>query len=126
MRHATPATALTRRDFVVVSSVSCIYGIGDPAEYEKAALEIKEGLPISQRAFLKKLVEMQYERNDYEQRAGIFRVRGETVEIFSPAGDSVIRIEWNGNVIERISQTETPPSKNRFHKQNKTTVFSPR
>ncbi|KKT28870.1 excinuclease ABC subunit B [Candidatus Giovannonibacteria bacterium RIFCSPLOWO2_12_FULL_44_25] len=123
MRHATTATALTRRDFVVVASVSCIYGIGDPAEYEKAALEIKEGLPISQRAFLKKLVEMQYERNDYEQRAGIFRVRGETVEIFSPAGDSVIRIEWNGNVIERISQTETPPSKSDFKTQKKSDFF---
>lgn len=62
MRHATTATALTRKDFVIVASVSCIYGIGDPAEYEKAALEAKAGMPISQRAFLKKLVQMQYER----------------------------------------------------------------
>ena len=102
MRHATTATALTRRDFVIVASVSCIYGIGDPVEYEKAALEIKAGMPISRRAFLKKLVEMQYERNDYDMRAGIFRVRGETVEIFSPAGDATTKIEWNENVIEKI------------------------
>lgn len=103
MRHATTATALTRKDFVIVASVSCIYGIGDPAEYEKAALEAKAGMPISQRAFLKKLVEMQYERNDYGARAGIFKVRGEAVEIFSPAGDTTTKIEWNGNRIEKIS-----------------------
>src|SRR3989344_5673190 len=103
MRHATTATALTRRDFVIVASVSCIYGIGDPVEYEKAALEIKAGMLISQRAFLKKLVEMQYERNDYDMRAGIFKVRGEAVEIAAPSGDAVIKIEWDGNVIERIA-----------------------
>ncbi|QQG42673.1 MAG: excinuclease ABC subunit UvrB [Candidatus Giovannonibacteria bacterium] len=110
MRHATTATALTRRDFVIVASVSCIYGIGDPSEYEKAALEVKEGMQISQRAFLKKLVEMQYERNNYDRlappsagQAGVFKVRGEAVEIFSPAGNSIIRIEWNGNTIEKIS-----------------------
>ncbi len=103
MRHATTATALTRRDFVIVASVSCIYGIGDPKEYEKAALDVKAGAPISQRAFLKKLVEMQYERNDYDQRAGVFKVRGEAVEIFSPAGDTTTKIEWNGNRIEKIS-----------------------
>ncbi|KKT83364.1 MAG: UvrABC system protein B [Candidatus Giovannonibacteria bacterium GW2011_GWC2_44_9] len=103
MRHATTATALTRRDFVIVASVSCIYGIGDPIEYERVALEIKEGLPISQRAFLKKLVEMQYERNDYDKKAGAFRVRGEAVEIFSPAGDTTTKIEWSGNTIEKIN-----------------------
>src|SRR3989338_5540781 len=104
MRHAATATTLTRRDFIVVASVSCIYGIGDPAEYEKAALEIKEGLPISQRAFLKKLVEMQYERNDYDKKQGTFSVKGETVEIVSPAGESVIQIEWDGNVIKKINE----------------------
>ncbi|OGF63916.1 excinuclease ABC subunit B [Candidatus Giovannonibacteria bacterium RIFCSPHIGHO2_01_FULL_45_24] len=103
MRHATTATALTRRDFVIVASVSCIYGIGDPVEYEKAALEVKEGMQISQRAFLKKLVEMQYERNDYDQRAGVFKVRGEAVDIAAPSGDTAIKIEWNGNKIEKIS-----------------------
>jgi len=103
MRHATTATALTRRDFVIVASVSCIYGIGDPVEYEKAALEIRPGTQISQRAFFKKLVEMQYERNDYDTRAGNFKVRGEAVEITAPSGDASIKIEWNGNKIEKIS-----------------------
>ncbi|MDP3934830.1 MAG: excinuclease ABC subunit UvrB [Candidatus Giovannonibacteria bacterium] len=114
MRHATTATALTRRDFVIVASVSCIYGIGDPVEYEKAALEIKEGMPVSQRAFLKKLVEMQYERNDYDLRAGIFKVRGEAVEIAAPSGDSVVKIEWNGNRIEKISETAPAGKKSDF------------
>ncbi|MBI2021012.1 DEAD/DEAH box helicase family protein, partial [Candidatus Giovannonibacteria bacterium] len=106
MRHATTASALTRKDFVIIASVSCIYGIGDPKEYEKAALEIKEGMNVSQKELLKKLVKLRYERNDYEQRAGLFRVRGETVEIFSPAADKIIRVEWDGNVIEKISQNQ--------------------
>ena len=88
---------------MIVASVSCIYGIGDPVEYERAALEVKAGMPISQRAFLKKLVEMQYERNDYDQRAGVFKVRGEAVDIAAPSGDTAIKIEWNGNKIEKIS-----------------------
>ena len=103
MRHATTATALTRRDFIIIASVSCIYGIGDPVEYAKAALEIKIESNISQRVFLKKLVEMQYERNDYDRRAGTFRVRGEIVEIIAPAGNEILKIEWNGNAIDRMS-----------------------
>src|SRR3990167_6015260 len=102
MRHATTATALTRRDFIIVASVSCIYGIGDPEEYGKAALEIKNGMKIPQKEFLKRLAELRYERTDYDVRAGIFKVRGESVEIVSPAADSIIKIEWGGNVIERI------------------------
>ncbi|OGF73114.1 excinuclease ABC subunit B [Candidatus Giovannonibacteria bacterium RIFCSPHIGHO2_02_43_13] len=102
MRHAATATTLTRRDFVIIASVSCIYGIGDPEEYGKAALEIKNGMRIAQKDFLKKLAELRYERNDYDVRAGIFKVRGESVEVVSPAADSIIKIEWGGNVIERI------------------------
>ncbi len=107
MRHATTATALTRRDFVIIASVSCIYGIGDPIEYAKAALEIKQGISLSQRNFLKKLVEIQYERNDIDPRSGTFRVRGESVEIMAPAGNEIISIEWDGNTIDRIVQKPT-------------------
>ncbi|MDO8522917.1 MAG: excinuclease ABC subunit UvrB [bacterium] len=103
MRHATTATALSRRDFVIIASVSCIYGIGDPVEYAKAALEIRAGMQISQRSFLKRLVEMQYERNDYDAHAGAFKVRGEVIEIVAPSGDAIIKIEWDGNTIEKIS-----------------------
>ena len=114
MRHATTATALTRRDFVIVASVSCIYGIGNPEEYGKAALEIKAGMPVSQKAFFKKLAELRYERNDYDVRAGIFKVRGESVEIVSPAADTIIKIEWDGNVIERVSQIALAGKKSDF------------
>lgn len=103
MRHATTATALSRRDFVIIASVSCIYGVGDPAEYAKAALETKRGDRITQRSFLKKLVEIRYERNDYERAAGTFRARGEAVEIMAPAGNEIIKIEWDGNVVDCIS-----------------------
>src|SRR3989344_253544 len=103
MRHATTATALTRRDFVIVASVSCIYGIGDPHEYRRAAFEINQKDRASQRQLLKKLAELRYERNDYDMRAGVFKVRGEIVEIIAPAGNEIIKIEWDGNAIDRIT-----------------------
>ena len=114
MRHATTATALTRRDFIIVASVSCIYGIGDPEEYEKASLEIRKGTAIAQRMFLRKLVQMQYERNDYDKRQGTFSARGEAVEIVAPSGNSVIRIEWDGNRIEKISEIAPAGKKSDF------------
>ena len=102
MRHATTASVLTRNDFVVVASVSCIYGIGDPEEYKKAAFEIKNGMQITQRNFLRRLAELRYERNDHEERPGLFKVKGETIKLITPSGDASIRIEWNGNTIESI------------------------
>ena len=102
MRHATTASVLTRNDFVVVASVSCIYGIGDPEEYKKAAFEIKVGMQITQRNFLRKLAELRYERNDYEERPGLFRVKGGSIKFIVPSGDASIRIEWSENKIETI------------------------
>ncbi len=102
MRHATTASILTRNDFVVVASVSCIYGIGDPEEYKKAAFLIKKGTQITQRNFLRKLAELRYERNDFEQRPGLFKVKGEAIKFITPSADASIRIEWNGNTIESI------------------------
>ena len=107
MRHATTASILTRNDFVVVASVSCIYGIGDPEEYKKAAFLIKEGSQLTQRDFLRKLAELRYERNDYEERPGLFKVKGETIKFIVPSGDMSLRVEWNGNKIETIyNETE--------------------
>lgn len=103
MRHATTATALTRNDFVIVASVSCIYGIGNPQEYQRAAFEIKTGNRIPQKQFLKKLAELRYERNDIDPRAGTFRVRGDIGEIAAPAGNEIIVVEWEGNAIDCIS-----------------------
>ncbi|HEY4521824.1 MAG TPA: excinuclease ABC subunit UvrB [Candidatus Paceibacterota bacterium] len=107
MRHATTASVLSRNDFVVVASVSCIYGIGDPEEYRKASFLIKDDENISQRNFLRKLAELRYERNDYEERPGLFKVKGETIKLIVPSGDASLRIEWNGNKIETIyNETE--------------------
>jgi excinuclease ABC subunit B len=103
MRHAATASALTRKDLIIVASVSCIYGLGDPVEYKKAAVIIEAGMKLPQRAFLKHLIEIQYERNDIERRAGVFRVRGESVELIAPSGNDVVRIEWDGDVIDRIT-----------------------
>lgn len=102
MRHATTASVLTRNDFVVIASVSCIYGIGDPEEYKKVAFLVKQGMQITQRNLLRKLAELRYERNDYEERPGLFKVKGETIKFVTPSGDMSIRIEWNGNIIESI------------------------
>lgn len=107
MRHATTASILSRRDFVVVASVSCIYGIGDPEEYRKASFLVKKGNKITQRIFLRKLAELRYERNDYEERPGLFKVKGETIKLITPSGDATIRIEWKGNIIETVyNETE--------------------
>ena len=107
MRHATTASVLTRKDFIVVASVSCIYGIGDPEEYRKASFFIKEGENVSQRNFLRRLAELRYERNDFEERPGFFKVKGETIKILTPSGDSIVRMEWDGNKIESIyNETE--------------------
>src|SRR3989338_4522013 len=84
LRHATTQGALTRRDFIVVASVSCIYGIGDPEEYAKISMHLKLGLKIKRQKFLERLTDMQYERNDYERLPGMFSVKGEAIEIVSP------------------------------------------
>ncbi|MDP3785295.1 MAG: excinuclease ABC subunit UvrB [bacterium] len=104
MRHAATQAALSRRDFVVVASVSCIYGIGDPEEYEKMSLDLKLGIKIRRNEFLERLADLQYERNDFEKKAGSYWVRGEAVEIVSPDGDTVTRLEFFGDEIETLSE----------------------
>ena len=107
MRHSTTASVLSRNDFVVVASVSCIYGIGDPNEYRKASFWVKEGENIFQRNFLRKLAELRFERNDFEERPGLFKVKGNTIKLTTPSADALIRFEWDGNKIETIyNETE--------------------
>ncbi len=103
MRHAATEAALTRRDFIVVASVSCIYGIGDPEAYGKMALDLKMGAKIKRQKLFEHLADLQYERNDFERRAGSYRVKGEVVEIISPDGDTVTRLEFFGDKIEKIT-----------------------
>ena len=102
LRHAATSALLTRRDTIVVASVSCIYGLGNPAEYADQMLVIRHGETHEQRAILGRLVDMQYERNDMNLIRGKFRVRGDTIEIHPAYDETAIRIELFGDEIERI------------------------
>ena len=102
LRHAATSALLTRRDTIVVASVSCIYGLGNPAEYADQMLMIRQGETHEQRAILGRLVDMQYERNDMNLIRGKFRVRGDTIEVHPAYDETAIRIELFGDDIERI------------------------
>ena len=102
LRHSATRSLLTRRDVIVVASVSCIYGLGDPTEYRDHSLIISKGQEIDQRAALKKLVELQYDRNDMNLVRGKFRVRGDTIEVHPAYDETAVRIELFGDEIERI------------------------
>ena len=104
LRHAATQAALTRRDFIVVASVSCIYGIGDPEEYKRMSLDLRLGIKIRRSEFLEHLADLQYERNDFEKKAGSYSVKGEVVEIISPDGETVTRIEFFGDNMEALSE----------------------
>ncbi len=103
LRHATTASLLTRRDCVVVATVSCIYGLGTPQEYAKQMLFLKEGEEVDRQRLLRKFVSMQYKRNDVAFTRGTFRVRGDTIEIIPVYEENAIRIEFFGDEIDRIA-----------------------
>ena len=105
LRLSATASLLERRDVIVVSSVSCIYGLGEPEDFEKMMVSLRVGAQIERDELLKKLVAIRYERNDIAFERNMFRVRGDTVEIF-PAywKDSAIRVEFFGDEIDRISE----------------------
>ncbi len=108
LRHAAASALLTRKDTIVVASVSCIYGIGEPEEYKDKMLTLSVGQSIDRNVVLNKLVDMLYERNDFDFKRGTFRVRGDVVEVI-PASErtSGIRIEFFGDEIDRISTIDT-------------------
>ena len=103
LRHSATAALLTRRDVIVVASVSCIYGLGSPEEYRENVLFHLVGDRIDQREFLRKLVDMQYDRNDANLTRGRFRVRGDTIQVKPAYEETVLRIELFGDEIERIT-----------------------
>jgi excinuclease ABC subunit B len=107
MRHAATYALLTRRDALIVASVSCIYGIGAAEAYLGMKLDLARGVEVRRDAVLRRLVEIQYERNDVDFARGTFRVRGDTVEIF-PAyeREKAIRVEWFGDEIDAISEVD--------------------
>jgi len=104
MRLATTASLMSRQDVIVVASVSCIYGLGNPENFQNMGFELKVGDRISRRDILNKLVDIQYERNDMELMPGRFRVKGETIDFIPGYFNDIIRIELFGNEIDRISE----------------------
>ncbi|MDA8038799.1 MAG: excinuclease ABC subunit UvrB [Actinomycetota bacterium] len=104
LRHSTTASLLTRRDVIVVASVSCIYGLGSPEEYRDRILVLRPGEVHDQRSVLTRLVEMHYERNDQNLVRGRFRVRGDTVEVHPAYEEIAVRIELFGDEIERMTR----------------------
>jgi excinuclease ABC subunit B len=106
LRHSATAALLTRRDTIVVASVSCIYGMGDPAEYKGQLLDLHVGVDYDQRSILRRLVDLQFDRNDMTLGRGNFRVRGDTVEVHPAYEESVVRIEMFGDTIERITMID--------------------
>ncbi len=104
LRLSTSASVLSRRDVIVVASVSCIYGIGSPEAYGRVVLNLEVGTSYRRNAVLRQLVESQYERNDMELRPGTFRVRGETLEIIPAYQEHGLRIGFFGDEVERITE----------------------
>ncbi|MDA8379962.1 MAG: excinuclease ABC subunit UvrB [Actinomycetota bacterium] len=106
LRHAATSSLLTRRDVIIVASVSCIYGLGSPEEYRKRILALRRGEQHDQREILRSLVDIHYDRNDVAGGRGTFRVRGDVIEVHPAYDESPVRIEMFGDEIERISRVD--------------------
>jgi len=107
MRHAATSALFERNDVIIVASVSCIYGLGSPEAYHGMLVYLEEGMSIDREAILRKLVEIQYERNDYDLQRGTFRVRGDILEVFPASAEShAIRIEQFGDTVEALSEID--------------------
>ena len=124
MRHAATFALLSRRDVIIVASVSCIYGIGSRSTYESMTCEVDVGTSVDRDSVLRRLVELQYERNDIDFHRGTFRVRGDVVEVF-PAyeADTAVRIEWFGDQVESISEID--PMRGKIKRSMDRTVIFP-
>ena len=107
LRHSATAAILERNDTIIISSVSCIYGLGDPKDYKELMLSLRPGMVRDRDDIIKRLVEIQYERNDVNFIRGTFRVRGDILEIFPASNDEkAIRIEFFGDEIDRITEID--------------------
>ncbi len=122
LRHSATAALLTRRDVIVVASVSAIYGLGAPEEYLRQMLYLRVGEIVDQRTILRRLVDMQYERNDMNLVRGKFRVRGDTLEIHPAYEASLVRVELFGDEIDRVSRID-PVTGERLGELSEITVF---
>lgn len=107
LRHSATSSLLERHDVIVVASVSCIYGLVNPLDYKEHTLSLRQGMEMERNELLRRLVEMQFERNDIDFRRGTFRVRGDVVEIFLASRDNeAIRVEFFGDEIDRIREVD--------------------
>ena len=106
LRHAATSALLSRRDIIVVASVSCIYGIGSPADYAGMAVFLDKQKEMDRDQVIYSLIDIQYDRNDYELKRGTFRVRGDALDVFPPYADNPIRVELWGDEIESITEVD--------------------
>ena len=106
LRHAATSALLTRRDVIIVASVSCIYGIGSPDDYGEMSITVEKGERRVQDKFIRQLTDIQYQRNDIDFHRGTFRVRGDVVDIFPAGNDTAYRIEFFGDEVDRITNID--------------------
>ena len=106
LRHAATRALLTRRDVIIVASVSCIYGLGSPEEYAETIVSMRRGGSFRRDKILRQLIDIQYDRNDMTLTRGTFRVRGDTLEIFPAYEEIAVRIEFFGDEVERIVEVD--------------------
>jgi len=107
LRHSATASLLERRDVIVVASVSCIYGLGDPEDYKSLMVNLRPGMVKDRDAVIRELIDIQYTRNDFDTRRGTFRVRGDTLDIFPAAAENVMtRVTFLGDEIEKIVEID--------------------
>jgi excinuclease ABC subunit B len=107
LRHSATSSLFERKDVIIIASVSCIYGLGSPEEYSEMVLSLRTGMEIERNQLLRRLVDIQYERNDIDFKRGTFRVRGDVVEIFPVSRDEhCIRVEFFGDDIDRIREVD--------------------
>jgi len=114
LRHAAVQDILNRKDVIICASVSCIYNIGSPQDYQKVSLEIKKGKKIKRKDFLAHLVSLGYQRNDYDFSPSTFRVRGSAIDIFLVTGKEILRIDFSGDYVSRISTNKTADFTNNY------------
>jgi excinuclease ABC subunit B len=122
LRHSATAALLTRRDTIVVASVSCIYGMGSPDEYRGQLIDLSVGVDYDMRSILRRLVDMQFDRNDAALGRGKFRVRGDTIEVHPSYEETVLRVEMFGDTVDRLTVID-PLTGETLRELNRTQVF---
>ena len=123
LRHSATSALLQRKDVLIVASVSCIYGLGSPEQYEGHLLRLVQGVDVPMDFMKRRLVSMQYNRNDFSLARGTFRIRGDTIEIHAAYEETILRVELFGDTIERMTQIE-PTSGEVIGEVGDTTIFA--